>query len=151
VVHSKTLVASLVIAVCIFIADSPIATAQNFQRPTNTRIQLPVISVFNVRTTVMVPDGGIMSLGGVSRHAEGSISRGIPGMINRPFTNRGLGFSSSASQATVKVTVLSNQEMSDDVLAAVRASDSYHPNGSAAVQRKAAFLSRNIGRSSKRR
>jgi len=142
--------AALVVGFCLVgsMVWSGSAEAQN---PVNTRIQLPVISFFNIRTAVMVPDGGTMSLGGVSRHAEGSISRGVPGIggpLSRPFSNRGTGFSTSGTRATVKATILSTSEMSEDVLAAARAAKSlrYDPNGTEAVQKKADFLSRNIGR-----
>lgn len=122
------------------------------QNPVNTRIQLPVLRFFNIRTAVMVPDGGRLGLGGVSRHSEGSISRGVPLLGGRPFTNRGAGFESSGNHANVKVTILSTQEMSDDVLAAARAAKAKktNPNGSAEVRRKADFLTRNIGRKKRR-
>lgn len=129
------------------------STAQaQFQNPANTRIQLPVLRFFNIRTVVMVPDGGTLRLGGVSRHSEGSISQGIPLLGGRPFTNRGVGYETSGNHANVKVTILSNQEMSEDVLATARAAKAseINPNGSAAVRRKAGFLTRNIGRNKKR-
>lgn len=143
---SVTLLALACLSVC-----ASTAKAQN-QRPTGIRVQLPVIRFFNLATTVMVPDGGTMRLGGVSRRSEGASSQGIPLLTGRPFTNRGTGFESSASHANVKVTILSSQEMSEDVLAAARAAKAsqVNPNGSAAVRRKADFLSRNIGRKSRR-
>lgn len=128
------------------------ATAQNgLGRPTNISVQLPVVSVFNVRTTVMVPDGGTMSLGGVSRHRSGSRSRGVPGLGGPLFRNRGIGYSTAGSHANVTATIISNREISEDLLAegnrrAVMR-ERFDPNGSYAVQAKADFISRNIGRS----
>ena len=126
--------------------------AQNgFGRPTNIRVQLPVVSVFNVRTVVSVPDGGMMSLGGVSSHSSGRSSRGVPGLGGPLFQNRGIGYSAGRSQANVKATIISNREIDDALMAdghrrfATR--QHFGVNGAPAVQAKADFISRNIGRS----
>ncbi len=148
-IQSKMLFGPLFVAFALLFGSS--AIAQNYRFPTNTRVQLPVVSVFNVRTTVMVPDGGIMSLGGVTRHAEGSISRGVPGLINRPFTNRNAGYSTSSNRASVKVTVLSGREWESSGDFVDRSRAGRLSAGSAELQRKAAFLSRNVGRSALRR
>jgi len=123
--------------------------AQNgLGRPTNINVQLPVVSVFNVRTVVSVPDGGMMRLGGISRQSAGRISRGY-GFT--PLTqNRGTGFSTGANHANVTATIISNRELGQAVLSegnrqfAIRQQS--NPNGSSAVQSKADFISRNIGR-----
>ncbi len=133
------------------LAWSTLAVGQNpFGTPANTQIQLPVVSFFNIRTVVSVPDGGVMSLGGVSRYASGSSTRGVPG-LGRAFSNRSFGSQSSVSNASVRVRILSNREMSEDVLATADRQaaiyESSDPNGSKAVQAKADFISRNVGRS----
>jgi hypothetical protein len=133
------------------LAWSATAIGQNtFGTTANTQIQLPVVSFFNIRTVVSVPDGGIMSLGGVSRFASGTSTRGVPG-LGRAFSNRSFGSQSSASNASVRVRILSNREMSEDVLATADRQaaiyESSDPNGSKAVQAKADFISRNVGRS----
>ncbi len=55
---------------------------------TGTTIQLPTISFTNVNTTVSVPDGGTILLGGVKRLSEGRVERGVPFLSNLPFANR---------------------------------------------------------------
>ena len=55
---------------------------------TGTTIQLPTISATTVSTTVSVPDGGTILLGGVKRLSEGRIERGVPFLSNVPFANR---------------------------------------------------------------
>src|SRR5262245_35901674 len=42
-----------------------------------TTVQLPTFSFFTVQTVVSVPDGGGMSLGGINRAADGSVTRGF--------------------------------------------------------------------------
>ena len=134
------------------LATSGIAKAQNrFGGSTSIPVQLPVVSVFNVRTAVSVPDGGTMSLGGVSRYSSGRSSRGIPGLGGPLFQNRGTGYSAGSSRATVKATIISNREIGEDLLAEgnrrALVRERFDPNGNYAVQAKADFISRNIGRS----
>ena len=129
------------------------AQAQGFGRPTNTRVQLPVVRVFNVRTAVSVPDGGTISLGGVSRHAEGTSSRGIPGLRGPLFQNRSRGSQTGRSFSTAHARIIINREIEQAVLAEANYRDRLRaasdPNGSRAVQAKADFISQNIGRSRK--
>ncbi|MGY8746974.1 MAG: hypothetical protein ACKVHR_02805 [Pirellulales bacterium] len=119
---------------------------RNVYRP----VQFPVVSFFNVRTAVSVPDGGTMSLGGISRYSESRVSRGIPGLAGPMFQNRATAYSFQGSQASVKATIISAREI-DEVLAiegnrraVIR--ELSDPNGSFEVQRKADFITRNIGR-----
>ena len=118
-------------------------------------IQLPVIRVFNVQTVVSVPDGGTISLGGVNRTASGSVGRGVPGLAGPGFKNRGFGRSAGASRASATATVISLKEMEAQLLAdAKRQREKLgykDPNGSAAMQKQADYLSRHIGRSRKKR
>jgi type II secretory pathway component GspD/PulD (secretin) len=136
---------------------SSLAPAQggNNGFPDGVTIQLPTISVFNVNTVVSVPDGGTMSLGGVSRYAEGQISRGVPGLsnipfVNRPFTNQAFGQMASANNASVNVQIIVMEEQEALVMqeaqrqAARRATTD--PNGPVAIQQRADFLSRHMGR-----
>ena len=117
----------------------------------NTTVQLPVLRFFNVRTVVSVPDGGTMSLGGVSRHASGQSSRGIPGLRGPLFNSRSRGYSGGSSRATVSTKIISNREIEEDLMQeanrriAIR--ETFDANGPVAVQKKADFISRNIGRS----
>lgn len=122
---------------------------------TGVTIQLPTISVFNVNTVVSVPDGGTMSLGGVSRYSGGQTSRGLPGFggipyVNRPFRNQAFGYDASSSRASVSVQIISLEEQAAVVMreaerrAALR--QPTDPNGSVEIQKRADFLSRHMGR-----
>ncbi len=122
-----------------------------FGRPANIQVQLPVVSFFNVQTVVSVPDGGTMSLGGISRHSSGRFSRGVPGLGGPLFQNTGTGYSTGGSRATVTAAIISNQEIGDSLLAEgnrrATIRERFDPNGAPAVQAKADFITRNIGRS----
>jgi hypothetical protein len=76
-------------------------------------IQLPTQSVFGVNTTVSVPDGGSISLGGNSGSAWSSIRRGGFGP---PFANRALGGTRFASNASLHVQILSQAELEAELL-----------------------------------
>lgn len=119
---------------------------RNVYRP----VQLPVVSFFNIRTAVSVPDGGTMSLGGVSRYSESSISRGIPSLRGPVFQSRATGYNVQSSRASVKATILSTREINEALaIEGARRALIYQrsdPNGSFEVQKKADFITRNIGR-----
>lgn len=53
-----------------------------------TTIQLPVFAFTTVTTTVSVPDGGTVLLGGIKRLKEGRDERGIPILSKVPYINR---------------------------------------------------------------
>ena len=53
-----------------------------------TTVQLPTFSVFTVSTTVSVPDGGTILLGGIKRLSEGRSEFGVPGLDKIPYLNR---------------------------------------------------------------
>lgn len=76
-------------------------------------IQLPTTSGFSVNTTVGVPDGGSISLGGNSGSAWSSTRSGGP---FRPFGNRAIGGSQFASNASVHVQIISLAEMEAELL-----------------------------------
>ncbi len=84
-------------------------------------LQLPTFNYTTVNTTVSVPDGGTMSLGGVSRASSGSSSRGLPlvGKVpygNRLFNNQGIGQSRGASNFSVTATIIDHAELDEMVL-----------------------------------
>ena len=121
-------------------------------------VQLPTLRVFSVNTTVMVPDGGTMSLGGIGRSAMGSVSRGVPGLgsipgLGRGFRNRAIGTDTGASNASVSANIISMKEMEKEVLDAAeqsRARNS-HLGPSESVRRKANFITNNVGRQKQQR
>lgn len=114
-------------------------------------VQLPTYRVFSVGTTVSVPDGGAAYLGGVTRGAWGSSSRGVPGLsqvpgVNRLFTNRSFGSSVSSSHAYATATIIDHAEMDRMVLAeaAARRGES---GVASETERRAARLSAFVARS----
>lgn len=122
-------------------------------------LQLPVFSVFNIRTAVSVPDGGTLNLGGARGGQFGTTRRGVPGLSQLPLAGRGLGVraigsQSFLSQSQVHVQIIDLKEQEAAILAEAQrrrdASQERDPNGSEATQRRADFLSRHIGKSKKR-
>ncbi len=53
-----------------------------------TTVQLPTFAFTTVQTTVSVPDGGTILLGGIKRLAEGRSERGIPMLSKIPYVSR---------------------------------------------------------------
>lgn len=82
-------------------------------QPYGVPVQLPTTSIFSVNTTVSVPDGGSISLGGNSGSAWSSNRSGGP---FRPFGNRAIGGSQFASNVSVNVKIISLAEMEADLL-----------------------------------
>lgn len=55
---------------------------------TGTTVQLPTFSFTTVSTTVSVPDGGTVLLGGIKRLSEGRNEQGVPMLSKLPYVNR---------------------------------------------------------------
>ncbi len=53
-----------------------------------TTVQLPTFAFTTVSTTVSVPDGGTILLGGIKRLAEGRSERGVPMLSKIPYISR---------------------------------------------------------------
>jgi general secretion pathway protein D len=53
-----------------------------------TTVQLPTFSYVSVTTTVSVPDGGTVLLGGIKRLSEGRNEFGVPMLSDLPYINR---------------------------------------------------------------
>jgi general secretion pathway protein D len=67
------------------------ATKQNETTSTThsgTTVQLPTFSSVSVTTTVSVPDGGTVLLGGIKRLSEGRSEFGVPMLSDIPYINR---------------------------------------------------------------
>src|SRR5262249_55529557 len=80
-------------------------------------IQLPNFSFSSVSTTVTVPDGGTVLLGGVKRMTENRTELGVPvlskvPMINRLFRNVGIGRTTSSlmMMVTPRIIILEEEE-----------------------------------------
>jgi general secretion pathway protein D len=80
-----------------------------------TSVQLPTFSFVTVTTTVSVPDGGTVLLGGVKRLSEGRVEEGVPIMnklpyINRLFKNVGIGRETSSLMMMVTPRIIIQEE-----------------------------------------
>ncbi|MEM9364776.1 MAG: hypothetical protein AAGD07_02195 [Planctomycetota bacterium] len=53
-----------------------------------TTVQQPVFAQTSVSTTVSVPDGGTILLGGIKRMSEGRVERGVPFLSKIPYVSR---------------------------------------------------------------
>jgi general secretion pathway protein D len=78
-------------------------------------IQLPTVEVTSVRTTVSVPDGGTLLLGGQTLSAEQDREAGVPVLsdipfLKRLFTNRGLVKDDQVLLILVKPTIIIQRE-----------------------------------------
>ena len=85
--------------------------------PTNsgTTVQLPTFSFVTVTTTVSVPDGGTVLLGGIKRLSEGRTERGVPLLskipyINRLFKNVGIGRDAQSLMMMVTPRIIIQEE-----------------------------------------
>lgn len=70
-------------------ADQTTQRASNTQTTSSgTTVQLPTLASVTVSTTVSVPDGGTILLGGVKRLREGRNELGVPILSKLPYINR---------------------------------------------------------------
>ena len=117
-------------------------------------VQLPTFDSFTVNTSVLVPDGGTAVIGGSSSSAWSSRMNGVPGASRVPgagrlFGNRAIGGSTSSSTVTVRAQIHDFAAMDDALLAQDRKRVTTTAARSApksAVDRKAEYITRNIGR-----
>jgi general secretion pathway protein D len=82
---------------------------------TGTTVQQPSFSTTTVSTTVSVPDGGTILLGGIKRMREGRTERGVPILskipyINRLFRNTTIGRETSTLMLTVTPRIIIQEE-----------------------------------------
>ncbi len=82
-----------------------------------TTIQLPIVGITTISTTVTVPDGGTVLLGGVKTMREQRIEYGVPvlskiPMINRLFRNIGVGRDTTSlmMMVTPRIIILEEEE-----------------------------------------
>ncbi len=78
-------------------------------------VQLPTLGQTSVSTTVTVPDGGTILLGGIKRLREGRTERGVPLLnklpyINRLFKNVGIGRETNTLMFTVTPRIIIPEE-----------------------------------------
>jgi general secretion pathway protein D len=82
---------------------------------TGTTVQLPTFAFVTVTTTVSVPDGGTVLLGGIKRLSEGRDERGVPLVskipyINRLFRNVGIGRDAESLMLMVTPRIIIQEE-----------------------------------------
>ena len=102
------------------------AGSSEFETLTNgTTIQLPEFIFTTVTTTVSVPDGGTVLLGGIKRLNEARNEFGVPILskvpyINRLFKNVGLGRTTRSIMLMVTPRIIIQEEEEERLLGAVR-------------------------------
>lgn len=82
---------------------------------TGTTVQQPSFATTSVSTTVSVPDGGTILLGGIKRMREGRIERGVPVLskipyVNRLFKNTAIGRETNTLMMTVTPHIIIQEE-----------------------------------------
>jgi general secretion pathway protein D len=101
-------------------SDGPLAaltrrTAERSATREGTTVQLPTFSFVTVVTTVSVPDGGTVLLGGVKRLSEGRSEFGVPMLgkipyVNRLFRNVGIGRETQSLMMMVTPRIIIQEE-----------------------------------------
>jgi len=87
---------------------------------TSTTVQLPTFSFVTVTTTVNVPDGGTVLLGGIKRLSEGRAEQGVPVLsklpyINRLFRNTGIGRTTQSLMMMVTPRIIIQEEEEENL------------------------------------
>ncbi|MFT5522861.1 MAG: general secretion pathway protein D [Pirellulaceae bacterium] len=97
--------------------SNPAANVSNGASVTRsgTTVQLPTFAFTTVTTTVSVPDGGTVLLGGIKRLTEGRNERGVPMLsklpyINRLFKNVGIGRTTQSLMLMVTPRIIIQEE-----------------------------------------
>jgi hypothetical protein len=86
---------------------TPAVRAQGFGQPGFTPV--PTVTNIRLQTTVTVPDGGTVTLGGYSGLSEGRNEFGAPG-LGRGFRNVGYGRRAVSGKVTVTVRIIDLRE-----------------------------------------
>ena len=100
------------------------ATKKNNQQQIHTEgttVQLPTFSFVTVTTTVSVPDGGTVLMGGIKRLTEGRKEAGVPILdkipyLNRLFKNVGIGRETQSLMMMVTPRIIIQEEEEQAVL-----------------------------------
>ena len=85
------------------------------EHDSGTTVQLPTFSFVTVTTTVSVPDGGTVLLGGIKRLSEGRNEYGVPMLdklpyLNRLFKNVGIGRETQSLMMMVTPRIIIQEE-----------------------------------------
>ncbi len=95
--------------------DNTANAASNSTTTSGTTVQLPTYSYITVTTTVSVPDGGTVLLGGIKRLSEGRNEFGVPMLnklpyVNRLFKNVGIGRETQSLMMMVTPRIIIQEE-----------------------------------------
>ncbi len=95
--------------------DNTKKSSKKETRREGTTVQLPTFSYITVTTTVSVPDGGTVLLGGIKRLSEGRNEFGVPILnkipyINRLFKNVGIGRETQSLMMMVTPRIIIQEE-----------------------------------------
>lgn len=95
--------------------DNTRRNATNSTSSSGTTVQLPTYSFITVTTTVSVPDGGTVLLGGIKRLSEGRNEFGVPMLnklpyVNRLFKNVGIGRETQSLMMMVTPRIIIQEE-----------------------------------------
>lgn len=101
--------------------DSTTSSDEKETTTDGTTVQLPTFSYVTVTTTVSVPDGGTVLLGGIKRLSEGRNERGVPILsklpyINRLFNNVGIGRTTQSLMLMVTPRIIIQEEEEANLL-----------------------------------
>ncbi len=96
--------------------DNPVpASEENSENRSGTTVQLPTFLFVTVTTTVSVPDGGTVLLGGIKRLSESRTEFGVPILskvpyVNRLFRNVGIGRDAESLMMMVTPRIIIQEE-----------------------------------------
>ncbi len=95
--------------------DNTKKAASNSTSSSGTTVQLPTYSFITVTTTVSVPDGGTVLLGGIKRLSEGRNEFGVPMLnklpyVSRLFKNVGIGRETQSLMMMVTPRIIIQEE-----------------------------------------
>jgi general secretion pathway protein D len=96
-------------------------TNDNSTTTEGTTVQLPTFSFTTVTTTVSVPDGGTVLLGGIKRLSEGRTERGVPLLSKVPYASRlfknvGIGRTTQSLMMMVTPRIIIQEEEEQKIL-----------------------------------
>ena len=104
--------------------DNTVSDSQSQQIATGTTVQLPTFEFITVSTTVSVPDGGTVLLGGIKRLREGRGEFGVPLLsklpyINRLFKNTAIGRETDSLMMMVTPRIIIQEEEEERLVGAI--------------------------------
>jgi len=124
--------------VAVAVLSSQVCVAQ---QPLGTTVQLPTVRSFGINTTVSVPDGGTLYIGGVGSSGSSSVSRGGSRGIGSSVAGPGVSIS---AQLIIGAEVDAELERLGRLAIARKARPDIH--GTTEEKARASFIARNLAR-----